>query len=690
MDGEIILTQPSAYLLLCGLGAVAVAALLYYRTPEWPAGPRLGMAVLRGLAIGLLAFLLLGPLLRRVTTRTQRPTVLIAEDVSASAKPETDALRPALDGFAERLSDQFNVARVRIGARVRDGSGADDAADTLADAATDLSEVFTYARQQYPPELLAGVIVATDGIYNRGADPGYAAAELLNPTYALPLGDTTAQRDLAIREVLYNRIAYLGDDLEIQVDVLATGLSGSGATVRLSGGGADGTQRVRFERERALQTVTFTVSPRTAGVQRYRIAVPAAGGERNTANNTREILVDVLDARQRILLLAEAPHPDVSALRQALDANENYETTYAKLSEFDGNLADVDLVVFHGVGRSSERAAAVLRQLDGRGVGRWFLTGAKPLAEGLGLQGLFSLAAKPSTNVVTPELNPGFRLFSIGEAWADRLRGFPPVEAPFGEYGPLVGGETMLRQRIGRVETDYPLLAMGEVAGHKTGVFAGEGLWRWRLAEYQTSGTHEAFDGMVLATVQYLALRDDKRPFRVTPSERVYTTNDDVRLQGELYNASFQLVNEPDVAVRLTEAGGASYDYVMDKVGSAYQLRAGRLPAGDYSYRASTDFAGEAYRATGTFSIQRVDLERDVTTADWDVLRRMSEARGGRLIEEASLGALAEELIASSTAKPVLYQQVRTRPLIDWKWLLGIVLVLLAAEWYWRRRLGGY
>ena len=684
MDGEIILTQPSAYLLLCALGSVALAALLYFRTPEWPTGARIGMATLRGLAVFLLAFLLLGPLLRRVTTRTQRPTLLIAEDVSASAKPETDALRPALDGFAERLSSDFDVERLRVGERVRTGN------DTLADAATDLSALFTYARQQYPPELLAGVVVATDGIYNQGADPGYAAAELLSPTYAIPLGDTTPQRDLAIREVLYNRIAYLGDKLEIRVDVLATGLSGGGATVRLSGGNADASESIRFDRPRALRTVTFEVEPERAGLQRYRVSVPATDGERNVVNNAREIFVDVLDARQQILILAEAPHPDVSALRQTLDANENYETAYAKLAGFDGDLADVDLVIFHGVGREAAGAEAVLRQLDGRSVGRWFITGSKPLAAGIGLQDLFSLSAKPSGNVVTPRLNRDFRLFSVGENWDEQLRGYPPVEAPFGEYGPLAGGEVLLTQNIGRVETDYPLLAMGEVDGAKTGVFAGEGLWRWRLAEYQASGDHEVFDAMVLATVQYLALRDDKRPFRVTPSQRVYTTNEGVRLQGELYNASFQLVNEPDVEVRLTESGGASYEYVMDKVGNAYGLRAGRLPAGDYRYRATTDFSGNAYQAEGSFSIQQVDLERAVTTADWGVLERMSQARGGRTVSAEALDALAEELIESSNAKPVLYQQVRTRPLIDWPWLLGIVLLLLAGEWFWRRRLGGY
>ncbi len=685
MDGQIILTQPSAYLSLCVAAAVAVAALLYWRTPQWPTGARIGMAALRAVAIGLLAFLLLGPLLRTVTSRTQRPTILVAEDRSASAKTEVDGITGELDRFAERLQSHFDVQRVAIGEAVR------PAADTATDAATDLSGLFAYARQTFPPELLAGVIVATDGIYNQGADPSYGAAELLSPTFAIALGDTTPQRDIAIREVLHNRIAYLGDRVEVQVDVLATGLPGAATNVTLSGPATGRAEAVRFERARDLKTARFEIEPRTAGLQRYTISASPVSGERNRTNNTREIFIDVLDARQRILILAAAPHPDVSALRQALDENKNYETTFALLDRFGGDVSQADLVIFHGLGAGSTAAQGIVRKLDTRQVGRWFITGASPTPAALGLQGLLRLSPKPgAANEVTPQLNTAFRLFSVGADWDARLRGLPPASAPFGDYGPLAGGEVLLRQRVGRVETDYPLLAMGEVGGVKTGVFVGEGLWRWRLAEYQAHESHEVFDAMVLATVQYLALRDDKRPFRVAPSQRVYTTSEDVRLQGELYNASFQLVNEPDVQVRVTERGGASYEFVMDKVGQSYQLRAGRLPAGDYQYRASTNYAGQAYAAEGAFSIQQIDLESAVTTADWDLLRRVSDARGGRLVTTADLDALADELIASSTAKPVLYSQVKTRPLIDWPWLLAIVLVLLSVEWFLRRRLGGY
>ena len=326
MKGQIILTQPSAYLALCALAAIVIAGILYFRRRDQPPYTRLGLALLRGLAVGLLAFLLLGPLLRSIETRTQRPVLLLAEDRSASVTAQNRALQPALERLAERLASTFDVQRLALGEQVR--TLAAGSPDTTIDQATDLASALDFAREQYPPELLAGVVLATDGIYNQGSDPAYAAEALVAPVYAIPLGDTTPQRDIAIREVLHNRIAYLGDKLELQVDVQATGLSGGGSNVSvvsLGTGGGTRNETVRFASNRDLQTVRFEVTPTRPGIQRYRITASPASDERNRSNNVREIFVDVLDARQRILILAAAPHPDVSALRQALDNNKNYE-----------------------------------------------------------------------------------------------------------------------------------------------------------------------------------------------------------------------------------------------------------------------------------------------------------------------------------------------------------------------------
>ena len=692
MNGEIILTQPSVFAALCVLGGIAVAALLYWREDKFGAAQRLGLAALRAIAVALIAFLLLGPLLRSVDTQTQRPVFVIAEDRSASAKTEVEALTPAIDELTEGLTATYDVRRLIIGERVR------AAGDTLSDETTDLAQLFEYAADNYPAELLGGVLLATDGIYNRGSDPAYAAARLTAPVYAIPVGDTTPTRDVAVRDVLYNQIAYLGDKIEVIVDVDATNASGASSNVVLSQVSPDGRSRridaenVAFPSAKAFNSVRFELTPEREGVARYRVSASTLENERNRVNNSRDIYIDVLDARQRVLILASAPHPDVSALRQAFDGSKNFEADFALLGDFEGSIGEYDLVVLHSIPTDRADAAEILRALDDSGAGRWVITGVSQTQSQLSnVQSLLRISPRAGQiNEVVPTLKGNFRLFSLDDAAAQTVKNYPPAVAPFAEFGELAAGDVLLQQRIGRVDTDFPLLAMGEVNGRKEAVFAGQGLWRWRLSEFQQNGNYEVFDGLVLATAQYLALKEDKRPFRVSSAERVYTTSEDIRLSGELYNASFQLVNEPDVSVIATDAAGKSYTFVMDKTGSAYGLRIGRFPAGSYSFTATTSYDGQAYESSGRFTVRALELEAVETTADWALLRRLTSQQGGRLVAPGTLDDLAEELNAASNAKPVLYQSVRTRPLIDWPWLLAIALALLSVEWFLRRRLGSY
>jgi len=692
MNGEIILTQPAAYGALCALAALVIAGILYWGDRDATRPYRLVLAVLRGLAVGLLAFLLLGPLLRSIDTRTQQPIFLVANDASASARADRAAQQTMLGDLTAQLGDRYDVVEVDFGSTIRPPG------DTSADESTNIAALFDYAADQYPAELLGGILLSSDGIYNQGADPTYAAAQLAAPVYTVGLGDTTPTRDVAVRDVLSNRISYLGDRIELQVDVAATGMGGGSTTVSvrevLNNGRTRriGTETLPIQRSRDFQTIRFETEPTRAGLLHYQVTATGPGDERNVANNLRDVYVDVLDARQWVLILADAPHPDVSALRQALDINKNFEVEFALASTYSGDLAEVDVAIFHNLPSARSSISSVLSALQSRNTGQLYIAGPRTSLPALNeAQTLLSITDKGGRgNAVTPELNGSFRLFTIPSEWAQEIQTFPPALAPFADYSAVTSGEVLLQQRIGKVATDFPMLAMGDVEGQKVGVLSAQDLWRWRLNEYQRNGNHDVFDGLISATVQYLALREDKRPFRVLTSDKIYTTSDNIRLQGELYNASFQLVNDPDVQVSVTDADGADYAFVMDKTSNAYLLNAGRLPAGRYTYRATTSYNGETFTADGGFTVREVQLEATQTTADWQLLQRISSQQGGAFVSSEGISSLSAKLLNEQAAKPVLYQSVRTRPLIDWPWLLAIVVALLAVEWFVRRRLGTY
>ena len=77
--------------------------------------------------------------------------------------------------------------------------------------------------------------------------------------------------------------------------------------------------------------------------------------------------------------------------------------------------------------------------------------------------------------------------------------------------------------------------------------FGWGGLWKWRLFEYAPKESHELLDGLIQKCVQFLAIKEDKRLFRVSLL-KIYEY-EDLSISAQLYDANYELFNKPDVTI---------------------------------------------------------------------------------------------------------------------------------------------
>jgi len=612
---NITFEYPAWFLILCALAGLGVALLLYFRERSFSEQPKAlvwGMGLLRWLGYSLLAALLLSPLLRYLQTDRQEPVVVLAQDVSESVAMEMDTTAYAAQWatLREELSAKYQVVDYTFGASVKAGGDI-----SFQDKRTNLDAVLTEISDVYGSQNLGAVVVATDGIYNEGTNPAYRNFQIKAPVYTIGLGDTTQRRDLLIRRVFHNKIAYLGDRFSIQIDVSARNAEGTNTRLSVSRVGEGGNKNlhnesITIDRNDFFTTREVVLDADRAGVQRYRINLTGIGEEVSTANNRRDIFVDVLDARQKILLLAAAPHPDISAMRQALSTGKNNEVEVAYIKKFSGNVSDYDLVVLHQLPSTKSPAGNVLDRLKAGKIPTLFVLGETSPSRGIiAAQDLLKFSGRAGTkgNDVSARLVPGFNLFTLSEDLKQALPKFPPLIAPYGEFTAGPGATTVLKQRIGRVDTEFPLVVIGESRGVRTGVIAGSGLWQWRLFDYLENNDHEHFDELISQLTQYLTVQEDKRRFRVSMSQSLFDENEPVQLDAELYNSNYELVNDAEATVTITGPEGREYPFAFTRTSNAYTLNAGTLPVGNYRYRATADTGNEKLTFDGRFSVQAVE-----------------------------------------------------------------------------------
>lgn len=691
---------PLWYLFLCVLLGLGYAMLLYFRDRRF--GERSEqlnwlMGGLRWLVVSLLCMLLLAPLLRSVQTERKAPVVVFLQDDSESIRlgmdsSRMDAYRQEFERLQSALEGKAEVKSYAFGTDIEPGINW-----TLEQKSTNLGLAFQEIYDLYSNQNLGAIILATDGIYNEGSNPLYRSGKLNTPIYTIGLGDTIPKKDLILRRVFHNKIAFLGDKFSVQYDVAAINFGGTVGTASV--------YKVEDGRTRLLQQYNFDVEgddyfdtreilldAAQPGVQRYRIVLSALPGEATTANNSRDFFVDVLDARQKILVLANAPHPDISAIRQALDRGLNYEVTVAYIKNMEVDPAKFDFVVLHQLPSVSSDAATVLRVLDERTIPRLFIMGAQTQVTRFNAaQPLLQLQGDGrSMNEVTGRLNPGFNLFVTQERLGAQAARFPPIQAPFGEYQISGNAQVLLKQRIGRIDTEYPLLLMGEERDVKIGILCAEGIWRWRLFDFLENNNHDLVDDLIRKTVQYLSVKSDKRRFRVVHNKNIFKDNEPILFDAELYNQSFELINEPDVMLSITDEEDRNFQFTFNRTSTSYTLNGGLFPAGNYRYSARVMTGGQELRFDGQFSIEPVQLERFETTANHAMLRLISAEYGGQFLLPGELGRIPELLEQQASLKPVLYERTQTRSLIHLKWIFFLLLTLLTLEWFLRRYHGGY
>jgi hypothetical protein len=696
LNFNLIIDHPWWFLLLCLLLGLAVSALLYYRntSDDFSILQKRFLATFRFIVISLLAMFLLSPLLRLQVNRIQEPIILFFHDNSQSLTVGSDSitLKEQYTGninelFSE-LREDYNLNTYAFGEEVREQSSFD-----FSDKQTDISEIFATIDSRYTNRNIGAVVIASDGIFNRGKNPLYQNSSTTRaPVYALALGDTLPGRDLLIQNLRHNRITYLDNIFPVEITIEARQSAGESSRVVISHEGRTVfEQRIDFTSDAHFETVVAELEATETGIKRYKVEIEALQDEITPANNVQEFFIEVIDSRQKILIMAWSPHPDVGALKLALQENDNYEVDVALLNEFESSLEAYNLVIWHQIPNRQQRDLSLLTRALRENMAQLFIFGSQSNFTGFnrlqtGIQ--INLRAE-GFNDSRAEINENFNLFRTEEDLRSLLPLLPPLNTPFANYNLSPATRVFAYQRIGAVSTQYPLIAFSEVGERKTALIAGEGIWRWRLGNFSREGNHNAFNNFVSSIVQYLSVVEDKSFFRVQTPAFIYE-NQPVIFDAELYNRSYELVNEPEINLTIINEDGVEFEYIPGRTGNAYTLNAGVFPVGEYTYRAGVEFGGERFTAESFFTVSPLNIESINTVADHNLLFQLAENSGGEMFYPDQTEELLNSIRNREDIRPVIYTQNEFEDLINLRWIFFLLLALLAAEWFIRKYAGSY
>jgi hypothetical protein len=441
-----------------------------------------------------------------------------------------------------------------------------------------------------------------------------------------------------------------------------------------------------------FNTTTSILESKTPGIKRYRVRIEGINGEYNTKNNSRDFFVEILDARQKILILANAPHPDLGAIKNLITENKNYDADIRYASEQNINYVNYNLVILHNLPSEMQNVTSILNDLNKNRIPRIFIVGMQTSLNLLNqVQNVIQVQGNTkSTEEIQALLNPAFSQFTTSEALNSQFRALPPLLTPFGTYKVKGNASVYLYQQIKKIKTDYPMIAFAEEQGIKTSVVCGEGIWKWRLFDHLQHQNYERIGELVNKVILLTSLKTDKRKFRTSTSKNLFRENETILFDAQLYNDGSELINVPEVSLVIKSEDNREFPFTFSKYMNYYTLDAGLFPPGSFKYRASVTFNGKILTSEGSFTVESIQLELYDLTARHGVLKSLSDKMGGIMVQPKNIQALQDSLLASNTLKPVIYQSNTTKSIIHYRLIFFIILGLLSTEWFFRRYFGSY
>lgn len=651
------------------------------------------LTILRFGAVFTVAFLLLSPFIKSLKKIVQNPVIITAWDNSASIVSIPDStqakntIREMQEQISATLGKTYRVVSYGFGENTRLINGPD-----FQDKNSNYSELISSITNNHFNENIGAVIIAGDGIYNRGKNPVNLLDEIHFPVYTVGLGDTLEVTDARIQNIRANRTAFSGNRFPVEVEIHFSKLKNTPLRLTLHDGETQVEETVITPpNDDYVLTQQFILDAGSPGLKHFSARIEHAENERNTDNNRDEFVIDVLENKQKILILSDGPHPDIGAIKNTLDLQQTYEVSVFTEEPYPANLNEFNLIILNQLPTSAKSAVTIIEKAEENRLPLLFIVGNKTFLPQLNAlkQGAEIIPLAGSGEEVQANINPGYRIFTLSEEFSEMVQRFPPLIAPFADYETEPEFTTLLYQKIKNIETAKPLIATGNINGRKTGYIFGEGIWRWRLYNYYFQQNQGSFNELVNQLVQYLALRENEDNF-ILNFQPVYAETEEVIFRAEVYNEAYKKITSEEIKIKMSNQTGEEFDFTFDEQGENYFLNAGHLPTGDYSFNAEVTVGNETFTETGNFTVTVVNIENTLSRANHQVLYQLAGLSGGKFYLPEQTGRMLNDIQNGQKLKPTVYFQEMINELLNLRWLFVVVLVLLSVEWFLRKYWGIY
>lgn len=666
------------YCILALLLSLSVAFFQYFYKEKQQTKISMLLFFLKTTSLFLLILLVINPVIKKTEIQNRKPVLALLVDASKSITffKEENNIQNFLQEIKKdkSIQEKFDLQEFTFGSEL-------NPLDSLSftENETNISEAIVTINELYHNKI-APIILLTDGNQTVGNDYEFITSQ--QAIYPIVFGDTIACKDIKISQLNVNTYSYIKNKFPVEVLLNYEGKGRVASQFSITKNGKTVfTKRLQFSPTNNSKTITTNLTSNTEGLQYYAASISEVKGEKNIKNNTKNFSVEVINEQTKVLILASVMHPDIGALKKAIETNKQRSVSVYLVNDFKQEINDFQLVILYQPNNSFK---IFLDDIKRNNKNYFLISGVNTAWDFINKQQLgITKKTINQTENYTPAFNTSFLTFLQKDIGFNQ---FPPLKDKFGEVLLSKEFQTVLFQNINGLETQQPLLALFENNNQKSGVLFGEGIWKWRAASFLNSNSFQDFDGFTGNLVQYLA-SNKKRSRLSVSAARLYPANSIINISAFYTDKNYKFDSRASLEIHIINTKTKKVTKIpFSLMNNSYQSEIENLSTGEYQYKVSV--IGQNIHKSGKFKIKEYQIEELFTNANSKKLLKLSEKAGGKLYFKNEITSLKNALIENKSFYTSQKSIVKEQYLIDWKLILFTIVGLLTIEWFVRKYYG--
>ena len=668
-------TNTILLILLSVLLAAGLSFYQYFYKVKAQSKVQLLLAFLRFLSVFGLLLLLINPKITRNTYEVQKTPLPIVVDNSASVKDlKSDAV--AMEVYKKLssnsgLQQKFEIQSYRFDsdfelAESFDFKGVQTNVEEVAKNLKSINKNKTYP-----------AIVITDGNQTTGNDYVYSF-DANSKVYPVVLGDTTRFLDLKINQLNVNKYAFYKNKFPVEVFLNYSGTKSITANFTITQGNSTLTkQSIAFSPLKKSAVINVLLPADKIGLQVFKASLTSTEAEKNTYNNHKNFAVEVIDQKSEIAIIASVNHPDIGALKRSIETNPQRKVTILKPNTAN-SLQNYNVLILY---QPTSEFKSVFDSNKLAGINTFIITGTNTDYGFLNLQqSVLSFKMSAQREDYSANFSSQFNLFAIDNIGFESL---PPLQNAFGTVTANENTNVLLSSSIRNIATGAPLMAFAETKGKRSAFLLGENIWKWRLQSHIDHNSFDDFDRFLDKTIQYLASNNSKKSL-VVNHESFYNSGDAIEITAQYFNKNYEFDEKARLSISVTNRKTKQVkNYDLLKGSNSFKVNLDGLAAGQYTFVVQELNSKNKYNSY--FEILDFDIEKQFVNPDLNKLTQLAAQTKGATFMPDQIDALIKTLVDDPNYKAIQKEVVKKIPLIDSIFLLVLIALSLACEWFIRK-----